>query len=595
MCGITAIIDQENRLVRETEIKAANDLVKHRGPDASGYYFGANFALGHRRLAVLDLTKSGNQPMSYDDLTIVFNGEIYNYLEIRTTLREYGYRFHSGTDTEVILAAYHHWGYSCIDHFNGMWAFIIYDPKKEVLFCSRDRFGIKPFYYCTIGRKTCFASEIKQFTAIEGWKAKLNRTIAYEFISWGYHDHTGTTTFFEGVYQLEKGHNLIYDLTTHTKRISCYYKLQQRPSLNINWQEAKVQFKQLFLDAVKMRLRSDVKVGSALSGGIDSSSIVGTLGTYFDSNQLTTVSACFDAAQYDESFWIDKVVEKHKLHSHKVFPSVGDFLEALPTVTWHQDEPIIGAGVFAQYKVFEAARMKGITVMIDGQGADEILAGYNKFYYPFFRQLLRSNPARFLVEGMNAFFLHSQSPWEIFQATYRFLRKKKKMSVNWISPEFIPGPSQLFNRSPDHSIQKTSLNLLYEMGISILLHYEDRNSMAASVESRLPFLDYRLVEFCLNVPAHYKIQWGKRKYLLRESMRSVLPEEVYRRYDKMGYATPQSEWMTQYHRNFRDLFEQAIDRAEGFFSPSILDTKDQELIWRTIALGIWLNAFSVEV
>lgn len=599
MCGITVIIDRSNQAIKETEIKIANDLVEHRGPDASGYYFGANFALGHRRLAVIDLTRSGNQPMSYNGLNIVFNGEIYNYLEIRTTLIRKGYRFQSETDTEVILAAYHHWGNACVEHFNGMWAFVIFDPKRQVLFCSRDRFGIKPFYFSEIGQKTCFASEIKQFTAVQGWKAKVNRTIAYEFMTWGYHDHTATETFFEGVYQLQKGHNLIYDLTTHTKEINCYYRLRPRPISDISWEEAEVQFKNLFLDAVRLRLRSDVKIGSALSGGIDSSSIVGTLAAHFGldqaPNQLTTVSACFDATAYDESFWINKVADMHNLNSHKVFPSDSAFLEVLPTVTWHQDEPIIGAGVFAQYQVFEAARNKGITVMIDGQGADEILAGYNKFYFPFFRQLLKSNPTRFLVEGINAFFLHNQSTWQIFQATFRFLEKKKKKSVRWINPKFIPDTSDFYNRSPDHSIQETSLNLLYEMGISILLHYEDRNSMAASVESRLPFLDHRLVEFCLNLPENYKIRRGKRKYLLRESMRSILPEEVYQRYDKMGYATPQAEWMTQYHQSFRDLFEQSVDRSGGFFSPSILDTVDQDLIWRTIALGIWLDAFSVEV
>ncbi len=599
MCGITAIIDRENQPIDEIEIQAANNMVKHRGPDASGYYFGANFALGHRRLAVLDLSEAGNQPMTYEGLYIIFNGEVYNYLEIRRTLIENGYSFQSDTDTEVILAAYHYWGYSCVEHFNGMWAFIIYDPRKNILFCSRDRFGIKPFYYSKIGKKTCFVSEIKQFSAIKEWRASMNRPRAYEFIVWGYHDHSGNETLFENVYQLPKGHHLIYDLDTHSFEILCYYKVEQRDCSDISWEEAKTTFKSLFLDAVKLRIRSDVKIGSALSGGLDSSSIVGAITKHLEVStaiqQLTTVSACFDSSVYDESFWIDKVAKKHHLLSHKVYPTASSFLNSLRTLTWHQDEPIIGAGVFAQYKVFETARREGITVMVDGQGADEILAGYNKFYYPFLRQLIRSHPQRFLAEALGAFFLHRQSPGQIIRATYKYLKKNKQRSVPWISPQFIPAPEDLFGRSSDNTIQETSINLLYEMGISILLHYEDRNSMASSVESRLPFLDHRLVEFCLSLPSNYKIKGGKRKYLLRESMKAILPSEVYNRYDKMGYATPQSEWMKDYQEDFHHLFLNAIERADGFFSPSILETKDQALQWRCLALGVWLEVFDVEI
>lgn len=599
MCGITAIIDQSNQPVKELEIKTANNLIKHRGPDAEGYYFGSNFAFGHRRLAIIDLSDLGNQPMIYRDLVIIYNGEIYNYLEIRQTLAHLGYTFTSNTDTEVILAAYDHWGASCVNQFNGMWALAIYDKKKNILFCSRDRFGIKPFYYTQIGLKFCFASEIKQFTAIEGWKAKMNRNRAYEFMVWGYHDHTATETFFDRVYQLKKGHNLIYDLASHTFETICYYQIDHHPISDISWGEAKKQFKHLFTDAIRLRLRSDVKVGSALSGGLDSSSIVGSLASQFRLNQgknkLETISACFHSAPSDESLWIDKVVQRHQILSQKVYPTLPGLLEGLKKVTWHQDEPIIGAGVFAQYKVFESAHKKGIKVMIDGQGADEILAGYNKFYYPFLRHLLTINPAQFLAEGLQAFLLHSQSPKQIFNATYQFLRKKAKKPVTWINPSFVPKPEQLFTRSQEDTIQQTSINLIYEMGISILLHYEDRNAMAFSVESRLPFLDYRLVEFCLNLPQPYKIRHGKRKYILRESMKPILPKDVYRRYDKMGYATPQLEWMEKHHHIFHQLFERAIERADGFFSDSISETKDQNLIWRTIALGTWLELFEVEV
>ncbi len=598
MCGITGIVNQSNNPVDLEELRSANDLVSHRGPDGNGIYRDTNFALGHRRLAVIDLSEKGKQPMEYRGNIIIYNGEIYNYLELKEELKKWGYAFRSETDTEVILAAYDYWGEGCVNHFNGMWAFAIFDKKKNRLFCSRDRFGIKPFYYTLIDDKFCFASEIKQFTAITGWEAKMNQTRAYEFLVFGYHDHTNET-FFKGVFQLKKGHNLVYNLDDHTFSFNCYYKLPITFNTQISFNGAKEKFRKLFIDSIRLRLRSDVKVGSALSGGLDSSSVVGVINQILKGENKTkkqeAVSACFPGFEKDESLWIDEVVNKNRIKSHKVFPSFETLFDDLKRITWHQDEPIVGAGVIAQYHVFKTAKENGIKVMLDGQGADEILAGYEKFYLPNFKTLLKENPFRAILELFQFFKIHNIGPLAAFKAVDSFFKKKKKIKPDWLSSSFKIPAEELFIRSTDDTVQNTSINLLYEMGLSILLHYEDRNSLASSVESRLPFLDYRLVEFCLSLPDFFKINKAKRKYILRESMKKSLPEAVYKRFDKLGFATPQELWMKQFKTVFDEELKKAIKTSNGIINDKILESEDIDLVWRVIAFGKWVEAFNVAV
>ena len=546
MCGVTGVVNQSNDPVDPEELRNANNLVSHRGPDGEGVFYGDNFALGHRRLAIIDLSEKGKQPMEYRANVIIHNGEIYNYIELREELIKLGYSFQSQTDTEVILAAYDYWGEDCVNHFNGMWAFAIYNKKKNCLFCSRDRFGIKPFYYTIIKNKFCFASEIKQFTVIQGWEPKMNKTRAYEFLVFGYHDHTHET-FFKDVFQLKKGHNLVYNLSDNTFEEKCFYNIPTTLNTQISFEEAKEKFTLLFRDAVRLRLRSDVKVGSALSGGLDSSSVVGVINQILKKEnkieQQETVSACFPGFEKDESPWIDKVVDKNKVISHKVIPSFDTLFDDLKKITWQQDEPISGAGVIAQYHVFKTAKANGIAVMLDGQGADEILAGYEKFYLPNFKALLKENPFTAISELIQFFRLHNIGPPAAIKKVKSFLNKNEQKKPEWLNPSFDIPSEELFTRSMDDTVQNTSINLISEMGLLILLHFEDRNSMASSVESRLPFLDYRLVEFCLSLPDSFKIKKAKRKYILREAMKESLPDVVYKRYDKSGFATPQEHWM----------------------------------------------------
>ena len=608
MCGITVIIDQKNRTVQKEELEQVTDLVAHRGPDHAGYFFGDHFAFGHRRLSILDLSEKGNQPFHYKNrFTITYNGEVYNYVELRTQLIAKGYSFESDTDTEVILAAYDYWGKDCVQHFNGMWAFALFDQKEQILFCSRDRFGIKPFYYSLIGHKFCMASEIKQFTGIQAWSPRLNKVQAYEFLALGYHDHHNAT-FFDGVEQLRAGHNLVYNLQNHSFEIEQYYNIREKVgNCSLSFDAAKEEFYTLFTDAIRLRLRSDVKVGTSLSGGLDSSAVVCVMHELLNAQKSTakqeSVSACFPNFKIDESRFVDDLSQQLHLQSHKVFPSFEGLKEQFDLLCWHQDEPVASASVFAQQLVFQTAKENDLTVMLDGQGADEILAGYDKFYAPYFKTLAKQHPLKAASELFRYFSLHSENIKTVGKAVLNYNKKSTSSPIDWLEPEFVVANEKCFQRSADTSIASCSTNLLTEIGLSVLLHYEDRNSMAASVESRLPFLDYRLVEFCLSLPDDFKIRQAKRKYIMREALQPLLPKSIYKRYDKIGFATPQEIWMREQASFFRSELERIV-QTTPLFNKNILHhfdafiagkNTDYHSLWRVFAFGRWMAIFKVSV
>ncbi|MEM1321920.1 MAG: asparagine synthase (glutamine-hydrolyzing), partial [Bacteroidota bacterium] len=448
MCGIISIIDQEDRPVPESELQQALALVQHRGPDGQGQYFGPNFALGHQRLAIIDLSEQGRQPMTYQGMVVTYNGELYNYIELREELRQKGYTFRTESDTEVLLAAYHHWGPECVQHFNGMWAFVLYDPHNNRIFCSRDRYGIKPLYYARIGQRFCLASEIKQLRAIAGWTAQLNPLRAYEFLVKGYHDHTDQT-LFKGVKQLRGGQNILYDLDCHCHSIQTYYQPNATaPLLSTSFAAQCEQFHGLLLDAVRLRLRADVKVGTALSGGLDSSSIATLMHRLLQAQnaqeQQEAVSSCFDDPRFDEQEYIDTLVQQKAIRSHKVFPDFDQLREELDQLQWQQDEPVASASVYAQYCVFRMSKAKGLTVMLDGQGADEILGGYEKFYTLYFKTLLRQAPWQLPVALFRFATLHNPAK------LLRLARNKysaTKVQARWLQPKFLPPQERHFSRS----------------------------------------------------------------------------------------------------------------------------------------------------
>ena len=619
MCGISGIVSLYDENVDQQLLKDFTDIIAHRGPDDDGFFTENNLGLGHRRLSIIDLSHDGHQPMPYlDKYVIVYNGEVYNYVELRAELIQKGYTFKSKTDTEVILAAYDAWGEGCLDRFNGMWAFIIYDRTKNSIFCARDRFGVKPLYYTRLGNYFAIASEIKQFTTLPGWKAIANNARLLDFLILNVFDHTNET-LFKDVFQLKGGHKLSVDLKSGRTEVAQWYDLRSKLTARANGSVPHTdKFYSLMKDSVSLRLRSDVKVGSCLSGGLDSSTIVCLVNELLKEQGKAeiqeTVSSCFDEKKYDESHFIDVVVDKTKVKSHKVYPAFPELFEKLEKITWHQDNPIGSTSVFAQWNVFKTAKENNLTVMLDGQGADESLAGYHPFYDLRFKKLLSGLRFGEFVREVSAFKkMHRYStgkvakiltkmllPQALLSSGVQNIRKKK---YSWLKADY-----QFYN--PFHNlrakdIQDYSVMQLRQSSLPMLLHYEDRNSMAFSIESRVPFLDYRLVEFILNLEDHEKIDHGKTKAILRKSLKNVVPDKILTRYDKMGFVTPETVWF----RSNTRLFEEKLSEALEYFKPIIdrdlllkaFREADQDdlmmgsVYWRIIALGMWVKAFNVSI
>lgn len=622
MCGISGIIYKNNSITDRNEIKRMNDMIIHRGPDGEGYYFGGNFALGHRRLSIIDLTDGGKQPMNFEDkYIIVYNGEIYNYKDLKEELSQYGYQYKSYTDTEVILSAYDKWGTECVNHFNGMWSFAIYDFEKGIIFCSRDRFGVKPFYYTEIDNRFIFGSEIKQFTALNGWKAKGNRKRIIDFLMFEMFDHTNET-LFEGVYQLRGGHSLIYDLRSHTFSTYRYYTIDTNDENNISFEDICSDFYSIFEDSIKLRLQADVKLGSCLSGGLDSSSIVciinRILKTIGDSDRQETVSSCFNYKKYDEQKYIDEVVKLTDVVSHKVFPNLEDLFHSLDDITWHQDEPFGSTSIFAQWSVFKTAKANGITVMLDGQGADEQLAGYDGFYGVFLSELLRKYKFATVYNEIKSLKKLNKYPYtSIIKSMAKFMvpnslkaliKNHMKIGVfNWVKTDneyYIEYLNNLYG-SNIKTIREYSINQLLYSSLPKLLHYEDRDSMAHSIESRVPFLDYRLVEFVLGTSSEYKIHDGITKYMLRNAMSGILPDKVRDRKDKMGFVTPEEIWIRENKEEFKKMVLDSCDFLAPIINKECVskwyddlidsDSKIDFTIWRLVSLGTWVKVFNVSI
>ena len=591
---------------------------------------GARVALTHRRLSILDLTAAGHQPMCTRDgaCWIVHNGEIYNYLELRDELRARGHEFQSQSDTEVILAAWREWGSGCLQRFNGMFAFVLHDRSRRMLFAARDRFGVKPLYYWVSPRGiVALASEIKQFAALPGWRPRLNGQRAYDFLNWAVSDHTDET-LFEGVFQLRGGEALAIDLAANAvprpgARLPVERWYELRPAaFRGTLAEASAQFRRLLTDSVRLRLRSDVPVGSCLSGGLDSSSIVCLMNGLLREKDAHAMQRTFSAGatvpRFDEREYIEEVVRHTGVTAHYVIPRLEQVFEFNERITRQQDEPFGSTSTFAQWQVFGLAAQAGIKVMLDGQGADEHLAGYHSFFPPRFRNLLldlrwptlwkerRAARAQHAYRGGIRQALGGLLP-EGLRQPLRRLAGRAGTTAPWLDLERLGAtardPFLEAGVSRAGSVRALSRAQILATSLPMMLHYEDRNSMAHSVEARLPFLDYRLVEFVLGLPDEHKIGGGLTKRVLREGMRGVLPERVRQRADKLGFVTPEEVWMLEQGTPlFRRELRAAVDAAGGVVKPQVLELFDgmvggrrpfSHLFWRLISFGAWMRVFSV--
>lgn len=614
MCGISGILSFNGEYSRKDILKM-NKILSHRGPDDEGTYFDDFIGLGHRRLSIIDLSKAGHQPMSDESKRywIVFNGEVYNYLEIREDLIKDGFKFHSNTDTEVVLKSYIKWGKDCLKKFNGMWSFAIWDCEKKELFCARDRFGVKPFYYYHEDGYFVFASEIKAILEAEGVPKEPNNVRILQYLG-SYPLLENKSTFFKNIFQLPASHYAF--IKKGEMVIERYWDIEKKSIENL---DAKERFLELFKDSIKLRLRSDVPVGTCLSGGLDSSSIVCVLNKMIDSSKQKTFSSCFEDNRFDEREYIQEVINTTSVTPHYAFPKINELYPLMSKIVWHQDEPFDSTSILAQWCVMELAKENDIIVLLDGQGADEILAGYHPYkWYLFLDSIKRKNileiikNSRYLLEAVHSYRKTTDKSFyqflkQIGKSKFRYNKDLSSYAKKYIDRNFLNTNIHKLELSPPLKFNNKLENKLYldvyYSSLQKLLQYEDRNSMAFSLESRVPFLDYRLVEFIFSLPSKYKINRGWTKYILRKSMKGVLPEKIRCRKDKMGFVTPQDIWLKEIESYVREIVNSFSRR--GYIKseevPNILDNYYAgnnslgKIVWKMFCLELWFRVFFEDI
>jgi asparagine synthase (glutamine-hydrolysing) len=657
MCGIAGLYNRDGCPVDLGLLEAMTQALAHRGPDGEGYVLLAPggrekavpvtgrlsdsvasrahryaVGLGHRRLAIIDPSPLGHQPMASEDgdAWITYNGEIYNYRELRAELIRKGRRFRSGSDTEVILQAYGEWGDECLSRLNGMFAFALWDGRRDRLFCARDRFGIKPFYYRLDGDRVLFASEIKALLQDASYRPAPDDRAVYDYLVDARQDHT-EGTFFKGIRQLQPGHVLVAQDGGLT--VAPWWEFSRclggrHASVPQSDGEAAAEFREWFEDAVRLHLRSDVPVGSCLSGGLDSSSIVCMAHALLASppadrqagsagGGLQTFSSCFEEAAFDERPYLRAVVERVGANSHEVFPDGRALFDDLPRVLWHQEEPFAGMSILAQWAVMRAAGGAGVKVVLDGQGADELCLGYPGHFGSRLADLVRSG--RWTAAGREwagwrrvqgglqptatAGFVRGLVP----EGAARWLRARVQGHESWLAPDFSSACRDRGTRTGRrHSNGLTAVEAHMARSVvqdlPALLHYEDRNSMAFSVEARLPFLDHRLVEWLARLPPEHKIRNGMTKIVMRDAMAGLLPEIVRQRTDKMGFVVPQDQWLRVTLRpQIETLLASERLRARPYWRAPVLRERYRmycegrasigPAVWRWVNLENWLRRF----
>lgn len=563
MCGIAGIIQLPAAGYCRDQLQKMTLSLAHRGPDGEGDWQNpdGSVLLGHRRLSVIDLSEDGQQPMLYlGRYTIVHNGELYNYVELKEALQQKGYVFRTKTDTEVIVAAYDCWQEECLQQFDGMFAFAIWDEKKRELFAARDRFGEKPFYYYYDQQRFLFASEMKALWAA-GIEKTPNQKMLFNFITIGYTDNPARPeeSFFEHIFKLPAASCLKFSYIYFQYTVKNYWDIDpEAEDPDITDEEAAEEFIALFQTAVQRRLRSDVAVGTSLSGGLDSSSIVAMLQALKSGNRLQhCFTAVFDGFEKNEAAFAAEVARQYDLQQHLVSFSEKELLQDWDKLCYQQEEPIGSASIYAQYKVYERARQEGITVLLDGQGADETMAGYSSYYKWYWqelfrkRKLYRSNELRFAKErGIRESFDYRNMIAAYFPSFASVVLERqylvKAISQEDLTKDFVRLQSKEAYYTPPEYFNLNGVLYFNTCihGLEELLRYADRNSMAHGCEVRLPFLSHELVEFIFTLPSKFKIRQGWSKWLLRKTMDPLLPAVITWRTDKVGFEPPQQQWMT---------------------------------------------------
>ena len=608
MCGICGVVNFNNAPVEEAGIRKMMASMKHRGPDDEGIFTDGSIGLGFVRLSILDLSQAGHQPMYSQDerYVIVYNGEIFNYIELREELEPKGYRFRSRSDTEVLLAAFQEWGEGCLDRFNGMWSFVIYDRVTKSIFASRDRYGIKPFYYFLCNDYIVFASEIPPLLKVIGIQPSANKRAVFDFLVFNRTDQY-SDTLFNGIKKLKHGYNLKIDKSGF--REYEWYNLRKSVGKTDPFSSPE-EFRDLLSNAIGLRLRSDVPVGVCLSGGLDSSSIASILINDFKRTDINTFSAVYGKGQTGDETEYITLFKDALPNMFFTMPDANSLRTNLTDYIRLHSEPVSDTGVYAQYKVMELASGKAV-VTLDGQGADEMMAGYHYFFGSYFRELLRSHRFSRLISEMIFYMTRHRSIFGISSFVFFMLSPSLRTNIKYkekkyINKEFAAVYGKDYSLAEDlysaNTLQDALLNH-FEFKLEHLLKWADRNSMRFSIEARMPFLDHRLVERTLAMPGDAFIKDGMTKHILREAMEGTLPEKIRLRKDKIGFGTPNEEWFRseKFKPFILDLLHSDSFRSRGIIDADMavkvysrhLSRKVNAAreIWKWINLELWFREF----
>lgn len=598
MCGIVGFSGKPDN---QTLDKMTQSIF-HRGPDDGGRVVNDNFSVGYRRLAIIDLTM-GLYPLTNEDKTIqvMNNGEIYNYQALREELEELGHKFSSESDTEVIAHGYEEWGEKVVNHLRGMFVIVLYNKNKDELFIARDRLGIKPLYYTQVDGRVVFGSEIKGLLSGFNINREVDQDSLYKFLTARIHD-TNQDTFFKNIKRLLPGHYMVIN-NTGKFQIEKYWNPTYSTKFSSEKSDAEYskEFRDIFIEAIKLHLIADVPVGVTLSGGLDSSGITSIAAKLYKENhpdtKLYSFSAVHPGETINEEEYIDNIVEATGVESIKMTPNVDNFWNEMDNWVYFQEEPVISTAPYAYYTVMREAR-KHVTVLLTGQGGDELLAGYIPYFMTYLQSAIDNGK---VLEA----FRETVAGKDLYTKFFvdKLIQKLKKentinpnqMIVNTNNTEFIrPQATRNLNKRLFEDV--TSLTT------PSLLRYEDKNSMANSLESRVPFFDHMVVEYIFNLPIDQKIKNGWTRHIYREAMKGLIPEKNRLRRSKIGFTNPEWEWIERRQQKFIDVFESDTFKSRPFWKADLvlqsfklaLENKikgDVLFFWRVFITEMWMRTY----
>jgi asparagine synthase (glutamine-hydrolysing) len=629
MCGIAGIIHKQKEDSIKDSIFDMSQAIKHRGPDGEGFTFfsdlieipaysndtpkvniesnrflfnpkkslkdvSSNYhmAFAHRRLSIIDLSESGHQPMCdmSSNYWITFNGEIFNYLELKAELKEKGHQFLTQTDTEVILAAYKEWGTNCLEKFNGMFALALYDKLKQEVFCARDRVGVKPFYFINTSTTFAFASEQKAFLKSKLIPFEINETQQFDFIL-NAELETEEQSLFKNIYELKPSHYFIFNLKTFDLIINSYYDINLNSNHHSSESEIIDTIESKLKHAIDLRLRSDVEIGSCLSGGLDSSIIAGMIRQLQPAKSTQLFTAIFPHEAFDESNYAKEVANFVNGNWQTVSPTETDFFNDIEKLNYSQDLPIWSTSTYSQYRVMKLASENHIKVLLDGQGADELFGGYAHHYFSLWKEL----PLVSTFKSINDARQSIRHPFLNFGKQLL----KENLHIGFDYSSYFHSPLNQIAKPRTIHFKNTlneQLKTDYFGNLKSFLKCEDRCSMAFGIESRVPFADdVELVDYIFSVQGNKKIKNGVSKYLLREATKNYIPEKIYKRTDKVGFETPVEKWLTNYQSEILDVITHQLDfinhqQLKDNFTKLL--SQKPTFVLRLYSLAIWKKVFS---